>query len=442
MLKVLGAGSLMSLIASLTVKQRRKLLGKLSETEAQALLYDWEAWARPEQLPPDGDWFWWLYLGGRGTGKTRTGAEWVRQKAKTGLPGVFVGQTPADARDIMIEGPSGILNVGPPNERPAYYPAKRLLVWPNGCVANVRSGADPDGLRGINSYWAWCDEFASWEYPKEALMNLEMGMRLGDHPQGFISTTPKPKKVLKDLTKREGVVVTRGSTYDNAENLAPGFILAMEREYEGTEMGRQELHAALLTEMVGAHWSLAMIENHRMDAYPEPLIRTVVAVDPAITAKAESNETGIVVCAMGANRHFYVLADRSGRMKPDQWARRVVAAAKEFKADRIVCEANQGGDMVSHTIRTVDPHASIRQVHATQGKMRRAEPIAALYEQGKVHHVGMYEQMEDQMCTWDPLTGDPSPDRLDALVWGLTELKGQPVVGGISGITDENYWSI
>jgi phage terminase large subunit-like protein len=318
----------------------------------------------------------------------------------------------------MIEGESGILAVCPEWERPVYEPSKRRLTWPNGAMATAYSAEEPDRLRGPQHTHAACDEVAAWARPETWDM-LMMGLRLGVHPQVVCATTPKAVPLLKAMRSSPGVIVTRGKTLDNAANLAPSFLTSLMARYEGTRIGRQELEGQDLDDNPDALWSREAIDRLRVREAPE-LARVVVAIDPAVTSTAESDETGIVVAGLGTDGRGYVLADRSGRFKPDAWARRAVEAYHEHRADRIVAEGNQGGEMVTHVLRTAWPDAPVRIVHATRGKATRAEPIAALYEQGRVSHVGGLPQLEDQLCTWMP--GGSSPDRLDALVWALTEL--------------------
>jgi phage terminase large subunit-like protein len=328
-------------------------------------------------------------------------------------------------------------------DRPVYEPSKRLLTWPNGAIAHVRSGHDPEALRGINADTAWCDELAAWQYPREAWDNLRLGLRLGD-PKVVVTTTPKPLLILKEILKAPGTVVSRGSTYENRAHLAEVFFQDIVARYEGTTLGQQELHAVLLEQAEGALWTRELLSKTRVPVMPCGAKRTVIAVDPAISKKQESNETGIIAVSLGEDKHGYTRADRSGRFSPDGWARRVVQAYEEFKADRVVAEANQGGDMVEHTLRTVAPNIPVRLVHASDGKRTRAEPVVSLFEQGRCHMVGLHEDLEDQLCTWEPLGDMPSPDRLDAMVWGLTELfpMRPVVVVGPGSVRQENPWLI
>lgn len=380
--------------------------------------FDWPRQARPAQLPPPGDWRIWLIIAGRGFGKSRAGAEWVRASVRDYPLVNIIGATADDARDIMIEGESGILAICPDRERPEYLPSKRRLEWPNGARSLVFTADEPERLRGKQHMRLWGDEIAAWRYP-DALDQAMLGLRLGADPRAVLTTTPKPLPFLKRLLAQPTTTVTRGTTYENAANLAPAFLDQIISRYEGTRLGRQELQAELLNDVPGALWTPAMFEPRR----PAPdLRRVVVAIDPAASANEDSDETGIVVAGQGIDGRYYVFADRSCRLSPDGWARRAVAAFDEFQADRIVAEVNNGGDMVLATLKTVRPAIPATAVHASRGKAIRAEPIAALYEQGRVSHVEAFETLEDQLCSWTPESGQ-SPDRLDALVWALTELS-------------------
>ena len=391
-------------------------------------MHDWSFWARDKQLPPDGDWRYWVILAGRGFGKTRTGAEWVRAQVQQYPMVNLIGATADDARDIMIEGESGILAVCPPSERPEYVISKRRLEWPNGARSLIFTADEPERLRGKQHMQLWADELCAWRYP-EAWHQAMFGLRLGDNPRACITTTPKPTALLLDLLKHPKAVVVRGTTYENRANLAEDFYNDIVSQYEGTRRGRQELMAEILDDVPGALWTRKVLDDTRVQSKPDDFKRVVVAIDPAVTAGEDSNDTGIVVCGVEAKTgHGYVLEDLTINASPDVWARRAVEAYHRWHADRIVAETNNGGDMVEHTIRTVDPTVSFKQVRASRGKHTRAEPVSALYEQGRVHHVGMFAEMEDQLCVWVP--GDDSPDRLDALVWGLTELMLIPHGGG------------
>ncbi|QDM32172.1 ATP-binding protein [Tardiphaga sp. vice352] len=391
----------------------------------------WRAKARPSQLPPDGDWLGWLLLAGRGFGKTFTGAGYIGELVETGAAGriALVAATAADARDIMVEGQSGLLRMAPPWNRPIYEPSKRRLTWLNGAIATTFSSEEADRLRGPEHDACWADELAAWNDPQGAWDMLQFGLRLGKHPRWVATTTPRPIKLVKDLLARDGrdVVVTRGSTFDNEANLAATFLASVRDRYAGTRLGRQELDAEMLTDVAGALWQLEWLDRDRAAKAPE-LKRIVVAIDPAVSNHEGSDETGIIVAGITADKHAYVLEDLSGRYAPHEWAAKAIGAYRRHKADRIIAEINNGGAMVEGTIRAVDPLASYKSVHASRGKVVRAEPIAAMYEQRKVHHVGGFATLEDQMCSFtsdfDRGRAGYSPDRVDALVWALTELSG------------------
>jgi len=393
-----------------------------------ALENSWLAVARPNQLPPPGDWQIWLLLAGRGFGKTRTLAEWVCDQVTLGRAAriALVAATAADARDVLVEGESGILAVAPRWFRPIYESSKRRLTWPNGAIATTFSAEEPERLRGPQHDAAVCDELGAWSRPETWDM-LQFGLRLGQKPRCLVATTPRPTKLIRELLAREGrdVVVTRGSTYENRANLAPGFFDQVIGKYEGTRLGRQELNAELLEDTPGALWSHGIIDAARQAAAPN-LARIVVAIDPAMTSGEDADETGILVVGKDHQGHGYVLADVSGRYQPIEWAKIAIAAYRTHHADRIVAERNNGGDMVEATIRMVDPNVPVTTVWASRGKVTRAEPISALYEQGRMHHVGGFPQLEDQMTNFtsdfDRQKAGYSPDRLDALVFATTEL--------------------
>jgi phage terminase large subunit-like protein len=411
----------------------RNLNRRIARKVEESLHYDWSELARDSQRPPAGDWRVWLLLAGRGFGKTRTGAEYVRAQVEAGAARriALVAPTAADARAVMIEGESGLLSIGPPDDRPYYEPSKHLLSWENGAIATTYSADEPDRLRGPQHDLAWCDELAAWRYPGAWDMLL-FGLRLGNDPRAVVTTTPRPTKLIKALLADPKTAVTRGSTSENHENLAPAFLDQIVRRYEGTRLGRQELEAEILEDVLGALWSHAIIDAARVTAMPD-LTRIVVAIDPAVSSDEHADETGIVVAGKDAAGHGYVLADLSGRYTPVEWAKAAIAAYRAHGADRVVAEVNNGGEMVEATLRIVDPGVSFRAVHAARGKVARAEPIAALYEQGRVRHLGAFPQLEDQMCgfvhDFDRATAGYSPDRVDALVWALTELLVQPVAG-------------
>lgn len=376
-------------------------------------------------MPPKESWRTWLILAGRGFGKTRCGAEWVRAQVGSGCRRIaLIGATAADARDVMVEGESGVLAISPPWDRPNYEPSKRRLTWPNGAVATTYSADEPDRLRGPQHDGAWCDELAAWRYAA-AWDNLMLGLRLGDDPRCVVTTTPRPVKLIRDLVAGKDCMVTKGSTYENRGNLAAGFLADIVARYEGSRLGRQELYADLLDDTPGALWQRAWFDRDRVSEAPI-LRRVVVAVDPPASSSENADECGIVVAGLGEDGKAYVLVDRSQRGTPHGWASAAVRAYHAFKADRLVAEVNQGGEMVESVVRQVDRDVSYKAVHATRGKATRAEPVAALYEQGRVCHVGPLDVLEDQMCAFttdfDRLAAGFSPDRLDAAVWALTEL--------------------
>lgn len=411
------------LFRTLPATEQARRINALTDAEALALAYDWDWHARPKQIPPGGDWRYWLILAGRGFGKTRTGAELVRRWTKDNAYVNLIGATSDDARDIMIEGESGVLAVCPSHERPRYLAHKRQVIWPNGARSLIFTADEPERLRGKQHAKLWADEIASWRYP-ESWDQAKFGLRLGDNPQAVLTTTPRPTRLIKDLIADVGTHVTTGTTYENRSNLAQAFLDVIVRKYEGTRLGRQELNAEVLGDNPGALWKRDQIESARVDSAPE-MKRVVVAVDPAATSNPDSDETGIVVVGLGVDGNGYVLADLSMRGTPEEWSRVVVRAYRDFKADRILAEANNGGQMVESVLRAADRTVSYRGVHASRGKVTRAEPVSALYEQSRCRHVGCFPVLEDQMCDYDPVASKFSPDRMDALVWGVTDLMLQ-----------------
>ncbi len=409
------------------------LAGRLAESLAAS----WRSVARPEQIEPAGDWTIWLYLAGRGAGKTRSAAEWVQELVASGRAGriALVAPTAADSRDVLVEGESGILATAPNWARPLYESSRRQLTWPSGAIAKMYSSEEPDRLRGPQHDAAICDELAAWKNLQATWDMLMFGLRLGKRPRCMITTTPRPLKILKGLVARAGadVVITRGATRDNAANLAPTFLSQIVARYEGTRLARQELDGEILEDIEGALWSRERIDELRIEkADLPPLRRIVVAIDPAISTGENSDETGIIVAGVGGDGHGYVLEDLSGKYSPTEWASKAIGAYRRHQADRIVIEKNQGGDMAENTLRVVDSNVPIRMVHASRGKIVRAEPISALYEQGKVHHVGAFPVLEDQLCTFEPGSTD-SPDRLDAMVYAISDLQ---VEHGFDGIIE------
>ncbi len=416
-----------STLARMTREERKAFVAALDETEAALLPFLWEFWARPEQLIPPGDWVYWLPLGGRGFGKTRTGAEAVRKWVETNEHVNIVGATMDDVRDAMVEGASGLLAVCPPAERPKYIAARNCLEWPNGARTLLLSAETPERLRGKQHMKLWCDELAAWRYP-EALDQAVFGLRLGDRPQAIITTTPRPTKIIRELLANPLTLATRGSTYDNIANLAPGFVTRIIRKYEGTRLGRQELDAELLLDTPGALWTRAMIEAAYLKEAQAPMLsRIVVAIDPPASSGENADECGIIVAGLCEDGGPCILADLTSQGEtPLGWATRAVSAARMHNADAIVAEVNNGGDMIEAVIRQVDPNIRVKSVRASRGKFTRAEPVAALYEQRRARHLGVFAKLEDQMCLMTPdfdrRTAGVSPDRVDALVWAVTEL--------------------
>lgn len=362
-------------------------------------------------------------MAGRGWGKTRTGAETVREWIRSVDMVNLIGATVDDARDIMIEGESGILAICPTDERPDYKKSERKLVWPNGATSLIFTADEPERLRGKQHKALWADEMAAWRY-QEAWDQAKFGLRLGARPRAVITTTPRPVKNVVDLVNDKSTHLTRGTTYDNRSNLAPTFFEEIVKRYEGTRLGRQELQAELLLDMPGALWNREMIQHLPRSAAPV-MQRIVVGVDPNASSKDNSNECGIVVDGLGEDGNAYCFADRSSVMSPRDWAIAAVTAYREFRADCIVAEVNQGGEMVRQVIHSYDPNVPVKMVRATRGKYLRAEPISSLYARGIVYHLGSFEALEDQMCTFTPdwdRNKNGSPDRLDAHVWAMTDL--------------------
>lgn len=415
-----------SLLASLPEAEKAAILKGMTPEALAALNWEWRFWARPNQILPEGDWAFWLILAGRGFGKTRTGAETVRHWAQSNQYVNLIGATRDDARDIMIEGESGILACCPPDARPDYKKHESKLIWPSGCISLVFTADEPERLRGKQSEKLWADELAAWRYP-EAWDQAMFGLRLGDKPQAVVTTTPRPVATVRTLIQNPNTHITRGTTYDNRDNLAPQFFSQLITKYEGTRLGRQELEAELLDDMPGALWSRPAIDDYRIHVSAAPdMRRIVVAVDPAVSTTERSDETGIVVAGVGEDGRGYVIADESGVYSPNEWGRRVASLVARHDADCVVCERNQGGDMVADVIRSAAPRVRVVEVTASKGKVTRAEPVAALYEQGRVSHIGRHDMLEDQMAQFtvdfDRKAQGYSPDRVDALVWAFTEL--------------------
>ena len=390
----------------------------------------WEFWARVGQLPPSGSWRLWLVLAGRGFGKTRMGAEWVRARAREDSNAriALVGATIAEGRAVMVEGESGLLNL-PGKEYLLWEPSLRRLTWRNGAMATLYSAARPESLRGAQHHFAWADEIAKWDNGIAVWDNLMMGLRLGDAPRAVATTTPRAAPLLRRLVREPDIVITKGRTHDNDFNVPDSFLAAMEQAYAGTRIGRQELEGELIEDVAGALWTRDLIERQRMAIAPEmplpQMRRIVIGVDPPITSGGDA--CGIVAVGLGEDDKAYVLADHSvSGASPEGWARAVAAAHEIWNADRIVAEGNQGGEMVEATLRAADLAMPVKRVHASRGKSARAEPVAALYEAGRAWHLGAFPELEDELCGL--ITGGGyegpgrSPDRADAMVWAMSEL--------------------
>lgn len=431
--------SAQSWIGSLSPAQIERLKSELSDEEQAVLMYEWPRWARENQMPPPGDWDGWLILAGRFGGKTRTGAEWVRAEVESGRAKriALIGETSADGKDVMVNGESGILAVSPPWNRPKFTASsssgRPKVVWENGAIATLYDAREPDQLRGPQHDLAWLDEAAKYRYAQEVFDQMLMGLRLGIKPRWLITTTPRPTPLIKNLKKEsEGetprVVLTHYSSRVNLRNVAPSVRANVIDRYAGTRLGRQEIDAEILEVAPGALWSRRNLDENRVKVSDVPaLLRLVVAVDPAITSGDSANETGILCAGMDEKQHGYTLEDVTLRGSPDEWARRAISTYRKFEADAIIAEANQGGEMVERVLKSVAPDVPVRLVRATRGKYVRAEPIAALYEQGRVSHVGTFPALEDQMIAFTPeaaalRTPGDHFDRVDALVWAYTDL--------------------
>ena len=419
--------------------QVKEALSHLSPKQLESLHHDWSFWARPEQIEPKGNWNTWFINAGRGFGKTRAGVEWVREQVKKGHKRIAaVAATNSDIERVMVKGESGFLSVcwsgdktykGKEMGYPEWSPTKRTLTWANGAKVEFYSAEEPERLRGPQFSAAWCDELAAWNKDIDTWDMLQFCLRLGKHPKVCVTTTPKPTKLVRQLTKDSSTHVTTGSTFDNSANLADTYLKAVKDQYEGTRLGRQELYAEVMEEAEGALWTTDMLDKAQLDRKDLPqLNRIVVSIDPAVTANKESDMTGIIVAGVDVNGKGYVLGDYTDRLSPQGWASKAIELYHLYQADRIVAERNQGGDLVRRTIEVEDEAAPIKLVHASRGKYARAEPISALYERGMVFHVRNPEdganlnELETQLRTWEPLGSIGSPDRLDALVWALTDL--------------------
>lgn len=413
------------------------ILARLDPKKAEELRFNWRFWARPNQLAPSGDWNTWLILAGRGFGKSRAGTEWVREMVKLGHKRIaLVTATNSDIERVAITGESGFLNScwkgdktykGEVMGLPNWSPTKRTLTWENGAQLQAFSAEEPERLRGPQFSAAYCDELCAWNKDRDTWEQLQFTLRLGKHPQVCIATTPKPTKLIQEIIKNPKTVTTYGSTFDNSANLAKTYLEAVKSQFEGTRLGRQELYAEILDEAAGALWTREMLAKCEVDIedaveFAQSLSRVVVAVDPAVSSNSDSDMTGIVVAGMDINGIVYILEDATDRLTPEGWATKAVELYHKYGADRIVYERNQGGDMVRYTFKTVDETLPLKAVHASRGKFARAEPVAALYERGRVKHLRGLDKLETQQVTWEPLGSIGSPDRLDAMVWAVTEL--------------------
>ena len=404
------------------------------------LTHDWSIYARDDQIPPKSDWLIWLLLGGRGSGKTRAGAEWVRRQVTLGAKRIaLVAPTYNDAREVMIEGESGLRHIGYPSERPSYISSRRRLEWPNGAVGQIFSSEDPDGLRGPQFDCAWADEFCAWTHPEYTLSNLRMGLRLGERPQLVVTTTPRPLPALKRLMDVGDLVRTKMTTEENKAFLSPSFIRAMEDTYGGTRLGRQELRGEIIDDLPGALWRRADLEACRIQQAPA-CERIIIALDPPVTGHKNSDSCGMIVAGVtgrGREAHAFILEDASIQgVSPEQWAAFAVGLHQSWDADYILAETNQGGDLIKTVINMIDPSVLVRSVFARHGKKIRAEPVAALYGHGRVHHVGsQFAELEDELCALGTEAFKKSPDRADALVWAVTDLllrsTSNPTVRGM-----------
>ncbi|PCI33399.1 MAG: ATP-binding protein [Alphaproteobacteria bacterium] len=426
--------SLAEWISALDPTRRQELLRDLTEDECEALNYDWSFWARQNQLPPEGKWFCWLILAGRGFGKTRTAVEWIRDMVEGDSPLIapkgaperiaLVADTHLDGKLTMIEGESGLLAATPKSFMPTFYSSNKKLVWPNGVQAFLYSAESPDQLRGPQHHVAWADEMAKWRYIEETWSNLLLGLRLGKEPKVLATTTPRNIPLLRRLVEDGATRIVRGSTFDNRSNLPQSFFDQVVGQYDGTRIGRQEIYGEILTDVPGALWTRDLLETIRIRQVPD-FERIVVAVDPPVTSGKKADTCGIIVAGLDRNKTAYILEDCSVQgLSPHGWAKAALSAYHRFDADRLVAEVNNGGELVESLLRQIDPNVSYRAVRASRGKVLRAEPVAALYEQGRVMHRGFFSELEDQMCSLTPdgLDGGKSPDRVDAMVWAVTEL--------------------
>lgn len=463
--------SLLAELQSLPEAERERFVrDELSDEVAEALLYDWQEWGRDSQQVPEGYWTIWLILAGRGWGKTRTGSEtchyWVDKHWPNRIRLAGVAETKKDAREVIAQGDSGLITTAPPWRKPVYLKSEGLITWPNGSQLNLYSGEEPDQLRGPQFHYGWVDEWAKYQYPVETMDNLNMALRLGDQPQMVITTTPRPLPMIKELlteaipepgAMHADVVVTRGSSYENVVNLAPSYIKRIIKKYEGSRLGEQEIHAKLLDDVEGGFWTRELLDRTRIRSSKVKLpamMRIAIACDPAMKYRQSRNrdtgavqddtklaETGIMVGGKGVDGKLYLLADLSGRMPPEKWAKKLVSAYGHYQADIVVGEVNNGGDLVEKNLRAEDEDYKIpfKAVNASRGKHVRAEPVATVHEQGRIVLVGQFPQLEDQLIFYTPdgYEGVGSPDRGDAFVW----LAWYLLLGAKHGDYDSEEWS-
>lgn len=439
-------GPLLEKLIALDPITRAKVVEDLTDDQCLGLMYDWSELGRKNQQRPEGMWVIWLILAGRGWGKTRTGAQtvdqWV-QEADGPIEIALVAETKRDAREVLVNGESGILAISPPWNMPKYEPSKTLLTWPDGSLGHLYSGEEPDQLRGPQFHFAWVDEWAKYQYPVETMDNLELALRLGQNPQMVITTTPRPLPMLKEKLADPDVVVTRGHTNENRANLAPSYIRRVINKYEGTRLGRQELAAEILDDVEGGFWTRDLIDRHRLkkDARLPEMVRIAVAIDPATTSGIDSNETGMVAGGKGTDGLMYLFRDYSGQYTPEKWARKAVGLYDNLHADALIGEKNNGGDLVETNIRTIDTkeRVKVKLVWASRGKHVRAEPVASKHEQGKIKFVGSFPELEDQLIFFTPegYEGAGSPDRADAFIW----LAWYLILGAVGGDYDAEEWA-
>ena len=428
-----SARNLRNALISCSEEQKTAFLATLNQAELETLLTDWEIWARADQMPPCGDWTTWLFMGGRGAGKTRAGAEWIKALVYGRYPFAthpygriaLIGETLSDARDVMVEGVSGLLAVHSKDERPTWQWHLRKLTWPNGAIAKIFSAEDHESLRGPQFDAAWGDELAKWRNAEATWDMLQFGLRLGTDPKQLVTTTPRPTPLLKRLIDDPRTVMTHATTRANIANLAPGFLDTIVRRYEGSRLGRQELDGELIDDRADALWHRDQLDRMRLDEEPKDLRQIVIAIDPPATSGKKADACGIVAAGLDDEGICYILKDSTlQQISPTGWATKAIALYHRLRADCVIAEVNQGGEMVTTILAGIDPDVPVRSVRANRGKYLRAEPVSALYEQGRVRHVGNLADLEDEMCDFglDGLSSGKSPDRLDAMVWAITHL--------------------